>query len=190
AALVEAKGRARVLLEPEGGPGSAERTGDDEQIPRARAGASRDALRPPDGGDPDDHLGGRARVAADDSNARLHDPLVECDGIRDARRSRGGEDDAERLGKRAGCGEVAQVDRGRAKAELAPGQPVEAEVNGFDEHVLGEDEPGAELRRIVLDADDQAAALDLGQEAELTELRAPHRLPRAWRVPSLHGARR
>src|SRR5439155_17000207 len=83
-----------------------------------------------------------------------------------------------------------QVDCGCAKAELAPGQPVEAEVNAFDEHVLGDDEPGAELRRIVLDADDQAATLELGQEAELTELREPHRLPRGGRDPSPHGSRR
>ena len=66
-------------------------------------------------------------------------------------------------------------------------EPVEAEVDALDERVLGDDEPAGELRRVVLDARDQAAALELGQQAELTELREPHRPPAEARDPSPRG---
>ena len=64
-------------------------------------------------------------------------------------------------------------------------EPVEQEVHALDERVLRDDEP-ADDRRVVLDADDQPAPLELGEQAELTGLRelrqrpssAPGRSPR------------
>jgi hypothetical protein len=50
-------------------------------------------------------------------------------------------------------------------------------VNPLDEGILGDDQPLAELRRIVSDAPRETAALQLGEQAELTELREPHRWP-------------
>ena len=50
---------------------------------------------------------------------------------------------------------------------------VEPEVDALDERVLGDDEL-AELRRVVLDSLGEPALLELGQQAELTELREPH----------------
>jgi len=47
-------------------------------------------------------------------------------------------------------------------------------MDALDERVLGDDEAATELSGIVLDADDQAALLELGEQAELTELREPH----------------
>ena len=55
-------------------------------------------------------------------------------------------------------GEVAEVDRGGAKAEIAPGDPVEPEVDALDERVLRDDEPAAELRGVVLDPAARARA--------------------------------
>ena len=49
-------------------------------------------------------------------------------------------------------------------------------MDPFDQRVLREDEP-AELRGVVLDADDQRAALELVEQAELTELREPRQRP-------------
>ena len=60
-------------------------------------------------------------------------------------------------------------------------------MNPLDEHVLRDDEPVAELGCVVLDAEDQAALLELRQEPELTELREPHRQPRAGRDRSPPG---
>ena len=57
--------------------------------------------------------------------------------------------------------------------------PVEPEVHALDERVLRDDDAARELRRVVLDAGDQAEPLELGEQAELTELREPHRPPAA-----------
>ena len=54
-------------------------------------------------------------------------------------------------------------------------------MHALDERVLRDHEPSGELRRVVLDADDQPAALELREEPELTELRKPHRRPRGDR---------
>ena len=50
-------------------------------------------------------------------------------------------------------------------------------MDALDERVLRDDEPARELGRVVLDADDQPAPLELAQEAELAGLREPHRPP-------------
>jgi hypothetical protein len=47
-------------------------------------------------------------------------------------------------------------------------------VDAFDQRVLGDDEPAFELRGVVLDSLCQPAPLELGEEAQLTELREPH----------------
>ena len=41
----------------------------------------------------------------------------------------------------------------------------------LDDRVLRGDQPAGELRRVVRDVDDQPTLLELGQQAELTELR-------------------
>ena len=125
------------------------------------------------------------RVAADDRNARLGDPLVELDDVGEARVAAGAERDDQAVGRRAGRGEVAEVDGGRPEAELAPRDPVEAEVDALDERVLRHDGAG-DLRGVVLDPLDEAAALELGEQAELADVsktrhRRRARTPR-WRL--------
>ncbi len=44
----------------------------------------------------------------------------------------------------------------------------------LDESVLCDDAASVELRGVILDLAREAAALQLGQEADLTELREPH----------------
>src|SRR5207249_6033598 len=82
------------------------------------------------------------------------------------------------LGLRAEGGQVAEVDRGRLVPELAVGRPVEPEVDALEERVLGDHEVASETRGVVLDSPREAAALELGEEPELPELREPHRSPR------------
>ena len=50
-------------------------------------------------------------------------------------------------------------------------------MDALDEGVLRDDEPASKLRRVVLDPDDQLPPLELGEKAELTELREPHPPP-------------
>ena len=47
-------------------------------------------------------------------------------------------------------------------------------MDAFDERVLCDDQPVAELCGVVLDPLCEAALLQLGEQAELTELREPH----------------
>jgi hypothetical protein len=47
-------------------------------------------------------------------------------------------------------------------------------VHILDERVLRDDETAAQLRGVVLDPPDQPTPLELGEEAELTDLREPH----------------
>ena len=47
-------------------------------------------------------------------------------------------------------------------------------MHALDERVLGDDEAVPELRRVVLDPLCQPAPLELGEEAQLTDLREPH----------------
>ena len=108
--------------------------------PGTRAGPARDALAAAERGDRDEHRAGGGRVAADDRHTRLGDPLVELDHVGRLRARRQRERDEQRLRRGARGGEVAQVDRGGPKAELAPGDPVEAEVDALDERVLRDDE--------------------------------------------------
>jgi hypothetical protein len=59
-------------------------------------------------------------------------------------------------------------------------------VDVLDEPVLRDDDPAGKLGRVVLDCLRETTALELLEQAELAELREPHRLPRAV---ARHGAR-
>ncbi len=155
--------RAQEPAVAERGAGAAERPGHDEEVARLRARTARHALGMAESGDGDDDEVGLRRVAAANRHAGLRDPLVERDRALEIRR-RERHDERERLGARGG--EVADVHRRGAKAELAPVEEVEAEVDSLDERVLRHDE-AFDLSRVVLDADDQAAPLELGEELEL-----------------------
>ncbi len=50
-------------------------------------------------------------------------------------------------------------------------------MDAFDQRVLGDDEPTCQFGGVVVGAHDQAARLELAQEAELTGLRELHRQP-------------
>ncbi len=143
--------------------GTAERPGHDEEVARLRAGSPRHALSAPERGNGDDDRVCLRRVAAAHRDAGLRDPLVQRDRAVEARR-RERDDERERLGARGG--EVTDVHGRGAEAELVPVEEVEAEVDAFDERVLRHDET-VDLGRVVLDADDQAATLELGEELEL-----------------------
>ena len=155
----------------EGGACAPEWAGDDQQIARQRPAPARHAVAPAERGDAQHDRLGRGQVTADDRHARLGDPLVELDHVGHACRRRHGERDHERLGLGARCGEVAEARGGGAPAELAPADPVEPEVDVLDDRVLRDDQPAGELGGVVPDIDDQTAILELGQQAELTELR-------------------
>ena len=47
-------------------------------------------------------------------------------------------------------------------------------MHALDERVLGDDEAVPELGRVVLDPLSQPAPFELGEEAQLTDLREPH----------------
>ena len=117
---------------------------------------------------------GTARVAADDRDAGLVQPLVELEHVVELRLGGQRQRDHERFGLRPRGSQVAEVDRGGAEAELAPGDELEAEVHALDERVLRDDEPSGQLRGVVLDPLRKPSLLELGEEAELTDLREPH----------------
>jgi hypothetical protein len=170
--LVEPQRRTGVALLPERGAGGAERAGDDEQIARYRAAAARNPLGAAERGHAQHELRRADGVAADDRDARLPDPLVQLDDVRDGRLRRRAERDDEAAGVGARGREVAQVDGGGAEAELAPRDPGEPEVDSLDERVLGDDE-AVDLRGVVGDPLGEAAPLELGQQAELADLIEP-----------------
>ena len=114
---------------------------------------------------------GPRRVPAADRHACLGETGVELEHVVKLGLRGDPETDEQRLGACTGSGEVAEVDGGCAEAELAPGEPVEPEVNAFDERVLGEDKPGLELRRVIFDSLNESATFQLGEQAELPELR-------------------
>ena len=93
-----------------------------------------------------------ARVAAEHGHPCLGKALIQLHYVGDGRVGSRGEGDDEPLRLGARGGEVAEVDGRGTKAELTPGDPVEAEVDALDERVLGDDQVVAELRRVVLDA--------------------------------------
>src|SRR3954469_1288273 len=177
-ALLDADRRADVAAAlPEGRARAAERAGDDESVARPGARAARHALRAAERGDREHEPLGAGRVAADDGHPRLGDPLVELEHVVDVSPLRRGERDAQRLGPGARRGEVRDVDRGGAEAEVPRGDPVEAEVHALNERVLRGDEPAAERGRVVADADREPALLEQAEQPELADLGEPHASP-------------
>ena len=172
----------------ERGPGGAERPADDDEVARARAGASGNARRPPERSHGEEDELCPRRVAAAHGNARLGETLVQLEHIRDTGGARQAERDDERERLCAGCGQVAEIHRGGAETELAPREQVQTEVHPLDERVLGDDET-AHLRRVVLDPLREAATLELRQQAELAEPVDGHSSPMRVRpstaVPSM-----
>lgn len=158
------------------GPRRTERAGYDEQISRLCSGAARDPGGATERGDGDDELRRFGRVAPDDADSGFGDAAVELEDVLDARPARCCEGDEQRERFRARGGEVAEVHRSRAEAEVAPGQPVETEVHSFHECVLCDDEV-VDLRGVVIDCLGEPTRLELAQELELAELKELHRPP-------------
>ena len=106
-------------------------------------------------------------------DAGFGDPLVELEQVVDngVRRSPEGNDETRGLGTRR-C-EIAEIHGCGSKPEIAKGDPVQPEVHALDECVLRDHEP-VDLCRVVLDASGEPAALQLGEEAELAQVREPH----------------
>ena len=175
-ALGGAHRRADVAPLAERGPGGAERAGDDEEVARTRPAAARHALRAAERSDGQEERLGPGRIAADDRHAELGEPLVEREHVLDQRVRRGPERDEQGERLCSGRGEVADVDRAGAEAELAVREPVEPEMDALDKRVLRDDEPVDE-RRVVGDLPGEPAPRELLDQPELTELREPHRRP-------------
>ena len=160
-------------------PAGAERARHDEQVARAGAAAAGNARRAAQRGDGEvEALGGR-RVAAEHRHAGLVQAFVELEHVLEPRLGRCAEADDQPLGLGARGGEIAEVDRRGAVAQLAVARPGEPEVHLLDERVLRDDEAAFELGGVVLDPAREAPALELVQQAELAELREPHRSPPA-----------
>ena len=172
-ALLEPERRAGEPSLAERGSRGAERTGDDEAVAGSGSRAARHAARAAERRHAEQYSVGAGRVSARDRHARLVQALVQGEDVVELGVRGDGERDDERLGLGSRRGEVAEVDGGRAVARVAPPEEVEAEVDALDERVLRDDEL-ADLRRVVLDALGEPAALELGQQAYLTELREPH----------------
>ncbi len=123
---------------------------DDKRVSRASSATAGNALRAPERGHAQHHVLGSARIAADDRHTGLVQPLVERKHVVELGLARQPDCDDERLRLGARGGEIAEVDGRSAKAELLPAQPVEPEVDPLDERILGDDQAGLELSRIIL----------------------------------------
>jgi hypothetical protein len=160
-ALVKSDRRPDEALLAKGRTRTAERAGDDDQIPGLCPTATGNARRTADGRHAQvDGVGGRC-VAAQDRHAGLTHPFVELDDVVQlglARRSKA-DDQPVRVGARRG--QVAEVHRRGSVAEVAPGDPLEPEVDVLDQGVLSENSPVAELGRVVCDPLRQPTALEL-----------------------------
>ena len=119
-------------------------------------------------------------IAAEDGTPVSAIPC-RLDDIFDLHVARSGERDEEALGVCSRGGEVAEVDRRRAPAEVAPRDPVEPKVDALDERVLRDDHACAERCGVVLDPLRKTATLELGEQSELARLRELHRSPCAGR---------
>ena len=150
----------------------AERPGHDDGIAGLCSGAARDALRAAQRGHREDHAVRARRIAAANRHATFVQAEVELEHIGEL--GLGGQPKRDEQGERIGTGggEIADVDGGRACAQLEPAQEVEAEVNSLDQRILRHDEPLHD-GGVVLDPLRQPAPLELGQEPELPELVEP-----------------
>src|SRR4051812_12155663 len=168
-----------MALVTKGRTGSTERTRHHEQIARAGAAPAGDPFRTAERSDGEIEALGDGGVAAEHRHPGLVQALVELEHVFELRLRRRAEPDNQPFCLGARSGEVAQVDRCGAVAELAVGRPREPEVHLLDERVLRDDEPALQLSSIVLDPAREPPALELVEEAELAELREPHRPPLA-----------
>src|SRR5262249_11338544 len=172
--LYDAVRRADIAVLPQSRTRCTQRAGNDELIARAGARASWNTVGLPNRRNRDRDHGSRDRVATPNRDAGFSNSCVEPEYVVELGLAGDAEADEQRPRPRARGGEIADVDGGRAETELLPRKPVEAEVNSLDERILCDDEPVPELRRVVLDLFGEPAALQLGQQAELAELRQPH----------------
>jgi hypothetical protein len=120
----------------------------------------------------EDHAIRARRIAAANRHAAFVQAEVELEHVGEL--GLGGQPKRDEQGERIGTGggEITDVDGGRARAQLAPVQDVEAEVSSLDERVLRHDE-AADNGGVVLDPLHEPAPLELGEEPELPELVEP-----------------
>ena len=137
--------------------------------PGPRSRAARHALRAAERGHGQEDAVGAGRVAAAHRHAALVQAGVELEHVLELglRRQPERDEERERIGSRGG--EVADVDGRSTRAELAPAQKVEAEVDALDERILRHDEP-VDDRGVVLDPLGQSPPLELGEQPELADL--------------------
>ena len=174
AAFLEPQRRAHVAPLAERRAGGAERAGHDEHVAGPRPRAAGNARAAAERGHRDDERRALRRVAADDGDTGLGQAL----GRARPRPPSGSTPGATSVtssasGSRARGGEVAQVDGRSTPAEVAPGEPVEPEVDALDERVLGDDELARELRRR------RAGRRRSGRAARAPPGARAHRSPRA-----------
>src|SRR3954453_7543815 len=131
---------------PERRAGGAERPGDDQQVARLGAVASRDTLGAADRRDRQIDRRGLRCVAAHDRDTRLVQALVELEDVLELDVAGDSERDEQAPGARPRRGECRRVQDSSLEAELAPARPVEPEVPSLDERVLRDDEVLAETR--------------------------------------------
>ena len=93
------------------------------------------------------------------------------------------ERDEQAVGPGPGGCEVAEVDRCGPEAEVAPRDPVEPEVHVLDQRVL-RDDGARDLGDVVLDRLREPAALQLGEQPELADLRKSRHRSRARARPT------
>ena len=167
--LLDAVRHRRQRAVAERDSGGAERPGQDDDVPGLRARAARHAVRAAERGHGQDDAVGARRVAAAHRHAALVQAGVELEHVLELglRREPERDEESERIGSRGG--EVADVDGRGPRAELAPAQEVEAEVDALDEHVLRDDE-AVDDRGVVLDPLREPPPLELGEQPELADL--------------------
>jgi hypothetical protein len=152
------------------GSRAAEGPCDDQLVSRSRAGAAGDAFASAQSGHRDRCALRGHRVTARDRNTRLVDALVERSNRLDFGVGGKTEPDKQPDGVGTHRRQIAQVDGRRLVTEVAPGRPLEAKMDPFDEEVLTRNEPGIEKRSLRVETRNQPAQLELPQEPELTEL--------------------
>ena len=184
AAFLEPKRRARVALRTERGPGRSKRTGHDNRVARDGSSPAGHPLGTAERGHAQHQQLGGGRIAADHWDACLGEALIQLDYVGDGRIGSHREADDQALRLRSRGGEIAEVDRRGAEAEVAPRDPVEPEVHALDERVLRDDPAAGKLRRVVLDPPDEPAALELREQPELTQVSERSRIPRTSTGPS------
>jgi thioredoxin 1 len=156
---------------------STERSGHDQLISRTRIRPARHARGAADRRDAQQQPVRLRRIPAEHRNVRLGDPLVELEDVPNLRLGRSAQSDEQPFGIGTRGSEIAEVHSRRAPAEIAPGEPVEPEVDALDEGVLRCDHAAVELSCIVIASAGEPATFQFGEQAELAKLRELHRSP-------------